>query len=162
MAKIFSYIFCIHQDHFPVSCIHQNLFPLSFSLRYRSINIRSRRRLFRKYILLKIKINWAFFVRKKRPDLTHARYLFEGLIFPAFPVSFLPIGSVAGVRERLRNATITARFGLFCFYNTSPCGRGPAALGRGEVTSAGKGVPKTPQPGFAGAEACQGLVQIKI
>ncbi len=32
--------------------------------------------------------------------------------------------------------------------------RGPAALGRGEVPpSAGRGVPKPPQPGFAGAEA---------
>ena len=32
--------------------------------------------------------------------------------------------------------------------------RGPAALGRGEVPpSAGRGVPKTPLPGFAGAEA---------
>ena len=68
-------------------------------------------------------------------------------------------------------------FGFVCFYNTSPCGRGPAASlttqalnnaflfsgfaekrgGRGEVrTSAGRGEPKTPQPGFAG---CGGFGQ---
>ena len=70
----------------------------------------------------------------------------------AFPLGFLPHVSVAGERERLlsvSDADFAARFGLFCLYNTSHFRRGPAALGRGEV----RGVPKTPQPGFAGAEA---------